>query len=57
MFTDCPDSGIGVICPREPRPEAPGELPDVEVDLATLDADLATADDDDQDMAEPRSVE
>lgn len=34
----------------------PGELPDVEVDLATLDADLAAADDDGQDAAEPGSV-
>lgn len=34
----------------------PGELPDVEVDLAALDADLAAADDDGQDTAEPGSA-
>jgi Zn-dependent peptidase ImmA (M78 family) len=34
----------------------PGELPNVEVDLAALDADLGAADDDGQDTAEPRSV-
>ena len=35
----------------------PGDLPDVEVDLAALDADLAATDDDDgQDAAEPRST-
>ena len=34
----------------------PGDLPEVEVDLAALDEDLAAADDDGQDTAAPRNV-
>jgi Zn-dependent peptidase ImmA (M78 family) len=50
--------GEAGVAPAE-RPIAwahPGELPDVEVDLAALDADLAAADDDGQDTAEPGSA-
>jgi Zn-dependent peptidase ImmA (M78 family) len=51
--------GEAGVTPAE-RPIAwadPGELPEVEIDLAALDADLAAADDDDgQDAAEPRNV-
>jgi len=50
--------GEAGVTPRE-RPIAwadPGELPDVEVDLAALDADLASGGDDGQDAAEPRDV-
>jgi Zn-dependent peptidase ImmA (M78 family) len=48
--------GEAGVTPAE-RPVAwadPGELPDVEVDLAALDADLAAADDDGQDTAHPQ---
>jgi hypothetical protein len=51
--------GEAGVTPAE-RPIAwadPGELPEVEIDLAALDADLAAADDDDgQDAAAPRNV-
>jgi Zn-dependent peptidase ImmA (M78 family) len=55
LMEELSDAGVS---PAE-RPVAwadPGELPDVEVDLAALDADLAAADDDGQDPAESRSV-
>jgi hypothetical protein len=50
--------GEAGVAPAE-RPIAwadPGELPDIEVDLAALDADHAAANDDDQDTAEPRTA-
>jgi hypothetical protein len=52
LMEELGDAGVS---PAE-RPVAwadPGELPDVEVDLAALDANLAAADDDGQDTAEP----
>jgi hypothetical protein len=52
LMEELSDAGVS---PAE-RPVAwadPGELPDVEVDLAALDANLAAADDDGQDTAEP----